>query len=109
MFSHGMTETEARDSFESLVPEQAEYMKECTGEYPDWYDEDVAFEYKYDMSAFFQAFPFINATELAKNLGINPSLMRKYKSDIAKAGAAQKDMIQRKFDNIVERLRVVRF
>lgn len=30
MFSHGMTETEARDSFESLVPEQAEYMKECT-------------------------------------------------------------------------------
>lgn len=109
LFSHGMTETEARDSFESLVPEQAEYMKECTGEYPDWYDEDVAFEYKYDMSAFFQAFPFINATELAKNLGINPSLMRKYKSDIAKAGAAQKDMIQRKFDNIVERLRVVRF
>ena len=105
----GMTETEARDSFESLVPEQAEYMKECTGEYPDWYDEDVAFEYKYDMSAFFQAFPFINATELAKNLDINPSLMRKYKSDIAKAGAAQKDMIQRKFDNIVERLRVVRF
>lgn len=109
LFSHGMTETEARDSFESLVPEQAEYMKECTGEYPDWYDEDVAFEYKYDMSAFFQAFPFINATELAKNLDINPSLMRKYKSDIAKAGAAQKDMIQRKFDNIVERLRVVRF
>lgn len=109
LFSHGMTETEARDSFESLVPEQAEYMKECTGEYPDWYDEDVAFEYKYDMSAFFQAFPFINATELAKNLGINPPLMRKYKSDIAKAGAAQKDMIQRKFDNIVERLRVVRF
>ena len=44
LFSHGMTETEARDSFESLVPEQAEYMKECTGEYPDWYDEDVAFE-----------------------------------------------------------------
>lgn len=109
LFSHGMTETEARDSFESLVPEQAEYMKERTGEYPEWYDEDVAFEYKYDMSAFFQAFPFINATELAKNLDINPSLMRKYKSGIAKAGPAQKDMIQRKFDNIVERLRVVRF
>lgn len=109
LFSNGMTEEEARESFESLVPEQAEYMKERTGEYPEWYDEDVVFEYKYDMSAFFQAFPFINATELAKNLDINPSLMRKYKSGIVKAGSAQKDMIQRKFDNIVERLRVVRF
>lgn len=109
LFSNGMTEEEARESFESLVPEQAEYMKERTGEYPEWYDEDVVLEYKYDMSAFFQAFPFINATELAKNLDINPSLMRKYKSGIVKAGSAQKDMIQRKFDNIVERLRVVRF
>lgn len=45
MFSNGMTE-EARESFESLVPEQAEYMKERTGEYPEWYYKNVVFDYK---------------------------------------------------------------
>lgn len=44
MFSNGMTEEEARESFESLVPEQAEYMKERTGEYPEWYDKNVVFD-----------------------------------------------------------------
>lgn len=46
LFSNGMTEEEARKSFESLVPEQAEYMKESTGEYPEWYDKNVVFDYK---------------------------------------------------------------
>lgn len=46
LFSNGMTEEEARESFESLVPEQAEYMKERTGEYPEWYDKNVVFDYK---------------------------------------------------------------
>lgn len=45
----------------------------------------------------------------AKSLDINPSLMRKYKSGIAKAGERQKDLIQRKFDDIVSRLSTVRF
>lgn len=45
LFSNGMTE-EARESFESLVPEQAEYMKERAGEYPEWYDKNVVFDYK---------------------------------------------------------------
>lgn len=84
-------------------------MKGNTGKYPDWYDGSFEIEYRYDMSAFFQAFPFINATELAKSIGINPSLMRKYKSGIVKAGIKQKDMIQGKFDEIVNRLRVVKF
>lgn len=109
LFANGMTEQEARSEFESVVPEQAEYIKDNTGKYPDWYDGSFEIEYRYDMSAFFQAFPFINATELAKSIGINPSLMRKYKSGIVKAGIKQKDMIQGKFDDIVNRLRVVKF
>lgn len=109
LFANGLTEKEAREAFEEIVPEQAEYMKERTGTYPEWFDGNPQIEYRYDMSAFFQAFPFINATEFAKCLGINPSLMRKYKSGIAKAGATQKNLIQHKFDSIMERLRVVRF
>ena len=110
LFASGLTEQEARDDFADFVQEQAEYMKERTGAYPDWYDgQGVEVEYRYDMSAFFLAFPFINASELAKSLGINPSLMRKYKGGIAKASSKQKDAIQHKFDDIVSRLSVVKF
>lgn len=109
LFANGQTEQEARMEFEALVPEQAEYMKERTGAYPEWYGGKPVIEYRYDMSAFFQAFPFINASELAKSVGINPSLMRKYKSGIVKAGTQQKNIIQNKFNDIVERLRVVKF
>lgn len=109
LFSSGLTEQEARDEFESLVHEQAEFIKERQGEYPDWYSDGVQIDYRYDMSGFFLAFPFINVSEFAKSLNINPSLMRKYKSGIAKAGERQKDLIQRKFDDIVSRLSAVRF
>jgi len=105
-----MTEQEAKDEFSNFVQEQAEYMKERTGEYPAWYSAGgVEIEYHYDMSAFFLAFPFINVSELAKSIGINPSLMRKYKSGLAKASSKQKDLIQHKFDDIINRLSLVRF
>lgn len=109
LFSSGLTEKEAREEFESVVHEQAEYMKERQGEYPEWYSDNLQVDYRYDMTGFFLAFPFINVTEFAKSLDINPSLMRKYKSGIAKAGKKQKDMIQQKFDDIVNRLNAVRF
>lgn len=109
LFSNGLTEQEAKNEFLALIPEQAEFIKGKTGKYPDWYNGDFDIEFRYDMSAFFLAFPFINATELAKDIGINPSLMRKYKSGIVKAGEAQKNLIQHKFDNIVSRLQNVRF
>ena len=57
----------------------------------------------------FDAFPFLNASAFAEWIGVNPSLMRKYKSGLAKAGERQKDLIQRKFDDIVNRLSAVRF
>lgn len=109
LFSNGLTEDEARRDFEILIPEQAEYIRKKTGSYPSWYDGGFEVEYRYDLSAFFLAFPFINATQLARSLGINPSLMRKYKSGIAKASKGQKDQIQHKFEDIVSRLETVRF
>lgn len=109
VYGSGLTEDEARIEFETCVKEQAEYMKEREGAYPSWYADDLQIDYRYDMTAFFLAFPFINVTEFAKSLNINPSLMRKYKSGLAKAGEKQKDMIQRKFDDILGRLSAVRF
>ena len=109
LFSSGLTEKEAKDDFESLLHEQAEFMKERQGTYPEWYADDAVIDYHYDMSGFFLAFPFINVSEFAKSLDINPSLMRKYKSGLAKAGERQKDLIQHKVDDIVNRLSAVRF
>jgi len=109
LFSSGLTEKEARDDFESFVHEQAEYYKERTGQYPEWYDNDIEIEYHYDMSAFFHSFPYLNVTQFAKAVGINPSLMRKYKNGLAKAGERNKNIIQQQLDTIVNRLSAVRF
>ena len=80
VFSGGLTEQEAKNEFESLIHEQAEFIKEQQGKYPEWYSDDLLIDYRYDMS-----------------------------SGIAKAGERQKDLIQRKFDDIVSRLSAVRF
>lgn len=40
---------------------------------------DLSFEYKYDISAMFNVFDFLNASKFAERIGISPSLMRHYK------------------------------
>ena len=109
IFGSGLTEQEARQSFEQCLTEQAEFMKQSQGRYPDWFNNNLIIEYRYDISGFFLAFPFINVTEFARSLNINPSLMRKYKSGLAKASEKQKELIQQKFDDIVTRMQTVRF
>ena len=96
---YGLTEEEAKKDFVEQIEEQADYYKEKKGTYPEWYEENLEVEYRYDMSAFF----------MAKSIGINPSLMRKYKSGLAKASSKQKDLIQEKFSGLVERLELVKF
>ena len=66
-------------------------------------------EYRYDLTAFFLAFPFINVSEFAKSIGINPSLMRKYKNGLAAAGEKQKNLIQSKLTEIVQKMERVKF
>ena len=109
IFGSGLTEMEARQSFEECLHEQAEHMKQTLGDYPDWYNQEMTVEYRYDISGFFHAFPFINVTEFARSININPSLMRKYKNGLAKASERQKDLIQQKFDDIVNRMLAVKF
>lgn len=41
--------------------------------------KDVEFEYRYDISAFYNAHPYLNVSKLAERLNINSSLMRQYK------------------------------
>jgi len=103
----GLTEEEAKADFMEVVEEQAEYYEERHGKTPWWAGAEV--EFRYDLAAFFAAFPFINASEFARTVGINPSLMRKYKLGIATAGEKQRAVIQEQLSRMVGRLQLVQF
>ena len=109
MIGSGLTEEEAKADFCGVLKEQAAYYYERTTTYPDWYEEGYEIEYRYDLSGFFLSFPFINASEFASYVGINPSLMRKYKSGLVKASAKQKDQIQAKYNEMIRNLERVKF
>lgn len=109
LFGSGLSESEAKNDFLEVIKEQVAFYKEKNGQYPDWYQEGYEIEFRYDMSGFFMSFPFINASEFAKSIGINPSLMRKYKNGLATASEKQKNLIQEKFTDIVNRLERVKF
>lgn len=106
-FGYGLTEDDAKRDFVEVLSEQADYYKDIHGDYPEWHGAEI--EYVYDMSGFFEAFPFINATAFANAIGINASLMRKYKSGSAMAGERQRKAIQSGYNRILERMKAVRF
>lgn len=103
----GMTESEAIQDFIDVKEEQAEYLAEKQGSSPEWKNAEI--EFRYSLAAFFIAFPYINATQFAKSIGINPSLMRKYKMGLASASGKQKQMIQDNLNLLTEKLRRVQF
>lgn len=55
---------------------------------------NLTFEYKYDMSALFNAFDFLNVSKFAERVGISPSLMRHYKSGDTYISANQAKKIE---------------
>ncbi len=56
--------------------------------------QDLSFTYKYDISAFFNAFDFLNASKFAERVGISPSLMRHYKGGNTYISPAQAKKIE---------------
>lgn len=108
-YGYGLTEEDAKKDFLSVLEEQAEYYKEKHDEFPVWYRFGYSVDYTYDISGFFEAFPFINASKFAKELGLNGSVMRKYKGKIVTASDKQKALIQSKYDEIVKRMKRVKF
>ena len=104
LFGYGLTEDEAKESLQEALDSQLEYFDETGKEIPEPLTGEITFEYKYDLSAFFKSFPFINVSAFAKEVGINPSLMRKYKERLAFAGD-----IQNRFNDIIKKLSTVQF
>jgi hypothetical protein len=53
------------------------------------------FVYKYDIASIFNHFGMLDATGLAKKIGMNPSLLRQYKSGITLVSDKQKQKIEK--------------
>ncbi len=65
---------------------------------------NLEFEYKYDISALFSAFDFINASKFAQRVGISSSLMRHYKSGDTYISGVQAKKIERGLHQIAREL-----
>ncbi len=105
----GKTEDEAIADFKIAVQEALSDYLDMEGNYPDWYAEDMEFKLLYDLATFFDSFKVFNISEFAKEVGINESLMRKYKTGSAFASAKQKARIQKGYNRLLERLSRVQF
>ena len=72
-------------------------------------NQDMEFTYKYDIQAFFKEFSFLNATDVARRAGINPSLMRQYTSGVKKAGEKTYNKLNACLSNIKNDLQAAVF
>ena len=68
----------------------------------------LEFVYKYDMASLFEHFGMLDVSNLAKRIGINPSLLRQYKSGLTFASDKQKQRIVKGLHELGEELLRVR-
>ena len=74
----GNTVAEAKKDFENSYAEVVECYIDENHSVPDEL-RNIEFEYRYDLSAFYNAHPYLNVSKLAEHLHVNASLMRQYK------------------------------
>ena len=110
LYGYGLTEEEAKENLCENLESIMEYYEEENKAIPDVLNGGkIKFDYKYDFSGFFKTYPFFNVSELASILGINPSLMRKYKNGLAFASRDQRKKIESGIHIISKRLSAVQF
>lgn len=56
---------------------------------------NLEFIYKYEIESLFKYFGMLDATNFARKIGLNPSLLRQYKTGITLAGPKQKEKIEK--------------
>ena len=99
------------------VEEAKEEMMQGYRDLMDYYRESgkpvprelqhLTFDFKYDVSAFFNAFSFLNISKFAERIGISPSLMRHYKTGVTYISASQAKKIEAGLHQIAKELQAV--
>ena len=90
----GRTVQEAKDELMACYDEVKEYYADSREILPKELI-DLSFDYKYDISALFDDFAFLNISKFAERVGISPSLMRHYKKGDTYISANQAMKIQK--------------
>jgi predicted RNase H-like HicB family nuclease len=110
LFGYGLTEEEAKENLKENLDEHIEFYAEQNKPMPSSLNNgEVEFDYSYDFSGFFKAYPMFNITELAKYLNINSSLLRRYKQGLAFASNEQRKKIENGLRVLSQKLGTVRF
>lgn len=89
----GCSVAEAKADFENTLNELLTTCKEEGLPIPEDL-ADVEFTFKYDIASVFNAFDFINVSKFAKYAGVNPSLLRQYKTQGTYISEAQANKIE---------------
>jgi predicted RNase H-like HicB family nuclease len=110
LYGAGETEDEAKSELMDAIEMAREHAEEV-GSWDDYapLKGDIDIEYVYDLSGFFKTFDFFDVSSLANHIGLNPSMMRRYKSGITKASDRQKKRIEESIHAIASKLSVTRF
>lgn len=101
----GTTVAEAKADFELALQEYDDFYKEKGDDAPE--DFSDGFVYKYDIASLFNYFDFINVSKFAKRVGINPSLLRQYKTQQTYISEAQAQKIEQAFREVGEELSAI--
>ncbi len=89
----GNTVAEAKADFVNSLQEMILSYTETNRDIPQEL-LNAEFEYKFDLSSFFDYYNWINVSKLAKVAGINASLMRQYKTGQTYISEAQTQRIE---------------
>ena len=110
LYGTGETESEAKENLKEAIDVAIDHVEE-TGDTTYYAPllEDYKIEYAYDLSGFFKAFDIFDVTALSKRIGINSSLMRRYKTGMSKASASQKTKILDGIYSVADELHAVKF
>jgi predicted RNase H-like HicB family nuclease len=89
LIGHGETAAGAKADLMAAYDEMIAMRKAESREVPA-----LDFEFKYDLNSFFDYFNMLNVTKLAEKTGINPSLLRQYRSGASKASQKQYEKLE---------------
>lgn len=106
---YGKTIDAAKQDLQSAIDEVLEaHLEDGTQPMKELNNGKLEFVYQYDIESLFKYFGVLDATNFARKIGINPSLLRQYKSGITLAGPKQKRRIEKGLHDLGRELLNVR-
>jgi len=104
----GNTFEELKTNFEQAFLDNLAIAKEIKEPYADKYNK-ICFDYKMDLSTFFNLFKEVSIQAIAEKSHLNPSLVRQYKNGIKTASIEQTQKIEHAVHQLGRELLCVSF